>query len=132
MHKRDVRNYYYVCPTCLSVPENCSCSLLPETLMQIDKRMLPIIRELNKKWYVTTSCCEGHVGHYEQIYIMFKSKHKFKLPLPKGFEGNGSYLKSPITGTTEEAKKRKKRQLLNSLYLWACELESLGPNMLIK
>ena len=131
MHEKNIKNYIYVCPICLGKLEECKCFAFPLTLIQIDKNMLPIIRELNRKFFRTEACCEGHIGSNEFMYIEFVKNYKFKTPLPKGFERIDGYIRANITGRTEQAKKRKKRELLNSLYQWACELETTSINTFI-
>ncbi len=132
MNEKNIKNYLYVCPYCFNVVKECECFAYPPTLIQIDKNMLPIIRELNKKMFLTEMCCEGHIGLNEFMYIEFKKNYKFKTPLPKGFVGGGNYIRAKITGSSEQAKKRKKRALLNDLYRWACEIDARGSNMFIK
>lgn len=132
MNEKNINLYSYVCPNCFNKIKECECEIYPWSLVQIDKNMLPIVRELNKKMFFTESCCEGHIGANEKIYIIFRKKYKFKVCFPKEFVGDGSYISATITGTSEQAKKRKKQRLLKSLYAWACELDGLGTNIFIK
>lgn len=78
----------YVCPSCIRPVEDCRCSLYPYYLVQIDKLMVPIIRELNEKGYKTTGCCAGHPEQEEfivsGIYIAFADEYDFDEPFPKG------------------------------------------------
>ena len=132
MNEKNVKIYSYVCPQCLNVPENCTCSQLPEMLIQIDKKMLPIIREFNRRWYRTIRCCEGHIGSSESIYIQFVKKYKFKKAFPKGFSyGEGTILGN-IAGKSESAKKRNKRKMLKALYEWITDIECTEPHIFIK
>ena len=124
MYDKILKNYVYVCPTCFNKPKDCTCTILPLTLVQIDKNIWPTIKLLNEKWYKTEECCEGHVGSSEMIYVRFKKNYRFRPLSPKGFEGDGGYLKASITGNNGDAKKRNKRKLLNALHNWACSLES--------
>ena len=123
MYNNDLRAYKYVCPFCINTVDRCTCENLPELLLQIDKNMLPIIKELNKKWYRTSGCCEGHIGNNDKIYIFFKGKHKFKKKLSNNFEMKSNCIVGTIQGKTENAQKRNKRKMLNELYEWACSLE---------
>ncbi len=132
MEEKNVKNYLYVCPFCLRILKECTCIAFPERLIQIDRNMLPIIRELNKKCFATETCCEGHIGSNEFMYIEFSQKYRFGKEIPTGFAINGHILQANITGKSEQAKKRKKRQLLNTLYQWACELEGIGHNLFIR
>ena len=127
MCEKILKIYVYICPKCFNKPADCTCPILPLSLIQIDKNIWPTIKVLNEKRHFTESCCEGHIGANEMIYILFKKKQKINVPLPKGFEGNLYGLKANITGNSDEAKKRKKRKLLNDLYNWACSLESRKP-----
>ena len=128
MHEKNLRNYVYVCPYCFNKLEDCTCSRFPESLIQIDRNIWPIIKVLNNKWYFTEHCCEGHIGANESMFISFRKNYKTKLPLPKGFIGDGGYLKAVISGSSEQAKKRNKRKLLNALYAWANLLEDRKPD----
>lgn len=127
MYEKNLKNYVYVCPRCFNKIKECTCDFFPDSLVQLDRNIWPIIKVLNEKWYFTENCCEGHIGANEMMYILFRKTYKIKTPPPKGFEGNGSGLRAKITGSSDQAKKRNKRRLLNSLYEWACELESRKP-----
>lgn len=125
---KNIKQYVYVCPHCFNKVENCECPMLPYELIQIDKNIWPSIKVLNNKWYFTESCCEGHIEDNPKpfIYIMFRKNQKFKT-VPDGFKDLKGCIKAEIIGKSDEAKKRKKRALLKSLYEWACELESRRP-----
>ena len=124
MYGNELKAYSYVCSRCFNPLNKCECEDYPETLIQIDKRMVPIIKNLNKLYYSTEGCCEGHIGRFDKIYIFFTKKYKFKVPYPEGFTGDGSYITADIYGSSENAKKRNKRKLLNLLYEWTCELKT--------
>lgn len=84
-------DFDYVCPTCLRTIDDCRCEGYPYYLVQIDKLMLPIIRELNEKGYKTTGCCAGHLyENYLSIYICFAEDYDFDQPFPEG----GRYSKT--------------------------------------
>lgn len=125
MYEKNLKQYVYVCPNCFNKLENCTCPILPFNLLQLDKNIWPIIKVLNEKGYRTDECCEGHVGSSERIYIFFSKKYKSKTPLPKGFRGDMNFVAAEITGSSIDAKKRKKRQLLNALSAWADSLEKI-------
>lgn len=78
----------YVCPHCIRLVEDCRCACYPYYLVQIDKLMVPIIRELNSKGYKTTGCCAGHPGDDEflvsGVYIAFADNYDFDEPFPAG------------------------------------------------
>ena len=124
VYNNDLKTYSYVCPRCFNLLNKCECDQYPEMLIQIDKHMVPIIKKLNDIHYKTEGCCEGHIGKFDKIYIFFVKKYKFKVPLPEGFTGDGSYVSANIYGSSETAKKRNKRKLLNELYDWVCELKN--------
>lgn len=122
MYDKSFKGFRYVCPYCFNEWKDCACMAYPQTLIQIDKKILPTIRVLNQKHYFTDSCCEGHVGDGDFIYIIFRKTYKIKT-FPKGFSGSGDGVRADITGKSIEARKRKKRALHAALYQWACELE---------
>lgn len=78
MYNNELKTYKYVCPACINTVDACICEEYPRCLIQIDKNMVPIIKELNYKWYRTNSSCEGHIGKNDQIHISFSKKYKLK------------------------------------------------------
>lgn len=91
-------DFDYVCPTCLRTVDDCRCEGYPYYLVQIDKLMLPIIRELNEKGYKTTGCCAGHLYEdFLNIYICFAEDYDFDQPFPDG--GRYSKVKHCISYT---------------------------------
>lgn len=95
-----LEDFAYVCPRCIETVENCRCSGYPYYLVQIDKLMVPIIRELNSKGYKTTGCCAGHLYNKNEfmhsgIYIAFAEDYDFDTPFPEG--GQYSKLKHAIS-----------------------------------
>ena len=86
-HLKDIS---YVCPSCIRVVEDCRCKLYPYYLVQIDTLILPIIRLLNEKGYITTGCCAGHPNtereHFiiDGIYICFDQDYGFLNDYPEG------------------------------------------------
>ena len=98
--------------------------MLPDTLIQLDRKIWPIIKALNEKGYMTYSCCEGHIGGNEKIYIMFSKSYKIKTATPEGVEYKKGLLIAKINGKSDEAKKRNKRNLLNKINEWVCNLEN--------
>ena len=123
MYYNELKVYKYVCPYCINEVDKCICEEYPESLIQIDKNMVPIIRELNRKWYRTCSSCEGHIGKIDKMYILFSRKHKFQKLLSKNFIIAADHIIGTIPGKTEEAKKRNKSRMLKELFEWACGLE---------
>lgn len=83
-----LKEYAYVCPFCVREVDDCRCDLYPYYLVQIDRMILPIIRELNVKGYKTTGCCAGHPDQEEfraaGIYICFDKDYDFDEPIPEG------------------------------------------------
>lgn len=81
-------DFVYVCPNCIREIEDCRCKYYPYYLMQIDRLILPVIRELNMKGYKTTGCCAGHIQDDEfkttGIYICFDQDYDFDQPFPEG------------------------------------------------
>ena len=83
-----LKEFAYVCPFCIREIEDCRCKLYPYYLMQVDRLILPIIRELNMKGYKTTGCCAGHPKENDptsaMVYICFDKAYEFDEPLPEG------------------------------------------------
>lgn len=82
--------YAYVCPRCINEVEQCTCNHYPGYLIQIDRLLVPVIRELNRKGYQTSYCCAGHPffrsnNFIDQlIYIAFRRTYDFSIPFPNG------------------------------------------------
>ena len=127
MRTKNLRDFVYVCPHCINPLRDCVCDAYPMKLIQLDRNIWPIVKVLNEKWYVTDSCCEGHIDSNHKIYIGFARRYHFTQPIPKGFSGNGFVLCADISAASVQAIQRKKRRLLNALYDWACELETQRP-----
>ena len=89
MEKVDrLKDFAYVCPSCLREIDDCRCKSYPFYLVQIDRLMLPIIQELNEKGYKTTGCCAGHPKNNDpsstSIHICFDKEYYFDEPIPDG------------------------------------------------
>jgi hypothetical protein len=69
----------YLCPK-----KNCN----EFAVVEIDDMILPIIRKLNQKGYITRYCCSGHSYDLESCntYIGFIDEDCVPQALPKGFE----------------------------------------------
>ena len=81
--------FSYICPSCFNEIKACTCRSYPYNLIQIDKLMVPVIKELNCKGYITMYCCAGHPGFKSNqddqfIYIMFKEDYEFPVLFPAG------------------------------------------------
>lgn len=117
--------FKYICPQCLNELEECTCRYYPYYLIQIDESMLPIIRELNKKGYITTACCGSHpfvegLGALN-IYIAFKDRYDFTEPYPQGGRYNREGVLSynlPEKASVEELEQFK-QNTINKLFEWA-------------
>lgn len=81
-------DYAYICPHCYYELTECRCSGYPYYLVQVDKLMVPVVRLLNKKGYITTACCAGHLDDLRgrTIYVAFEKEHEFGINLPSGAE----------------------------------------------
>lgn len=122
MDEKHLYRYAYVCPRCFHRLRDCLCRACPETLIQIDKNILPTIQILNEKGFATECSCEGHIGESGALFILFRLTYWFSHPLPEGFIGDGSIILSNISGSSEQAKKRDKKEKLARLYAWARSL----------
>lgn len=85
--KKIHRNEFtYICPHCYREIDECRCLVYPYYLVQIDTLIVPIIRTLNKKGYITSACCSGHIykNHCTNIHIAFRDEHNFGNDIPEG------------------------------------------------
>lgn len=87
-HRR-LKDFAYVCPNCIREVEYCKCESYPYYLIQIDRLILPVIRELNENGYKTTGCCAGHLDMEDEfkstgVYICFDKDYDFSEPIPDG------------------------------------------------
>jgi len=112
----------------------------------IDYTIIPIIKVLNDKGYITTSCCSGHLDEIGSIHIGFEKN--VVLPyLPKKFTFN-EHLHINVLARPSTYFTRKMYSVLNcsildvfriiqksldiyfinkQLYKWACSLPDLKP-----
>lgn len=100
--KTGLEDRCYVCPACLNVVEECECPHYPYYLVQIDRLILPIIKELNSKGYKTTGCCAEHPKEetrFMNIHICFDKEYDFDEPFPEG--ARYSKLRHSISFTSE-------------------------------
>ena len=122
--------YVYLCPGCLNEVNECTCPGYPYYLIQIDRLMAPVIRELNKKGYQTTSCCAGHPEYKEicgrqLVYISFRQPYLFAASLPENYvyrkEGNSLCFDIPEEGKKWDRQDLKEYQknCLEKLLAWA-------------
>ena len=79
----------YVCPECFEQLNVCRCNFMPHSLIMIDEGVQECVRELNKKNYRTSGCCEGHFrGVCRDLYISFGIEYNVFDNLPDGFYYN--------------------------------------------
>lgn len=125
MHREEIT---YICPFCFHELDDCRCSCYSYYLVQIDKLIVPIIRTLNKKGYITTACCSGHIEKNDctTIYVAFKEDYFSKSNLPVG----AVYLKSEkmlkyddLRNMTAEERKEFQAECLERLAIWAENLQ---------
>jgi len=115
----------YVCPRCLRTVDDCRCPVYPGYLVQIDKLMVPIIRELNEKGYKTTGCCAGHPAEdnfvVSGVYIAFAKNYDFDEPFPKGAKYSKSGHTVQFTPDVEgyDNLVRFQQETLDALSDWA-------------
>ena len=119
-----LHEFAYVCPRCMYELEHCRCKNYPDYLIQIDKQILPIVRELNINGYVTTYCCAGHpsADRPMDIYIAFDREYRFDLPFPDG----GRYSKqdhilryTPPKDMPKEEYGNYQKCIMEELFDWA-------------
>ena len=120
----------YLCPHCFNELLDCKCQEYPWYLIQVDTAIVPIIRILNLKGYVTSACCAGHAEDSSSIsmYIAFEKEHCFSS-LPEGFVysklGKSISMDMPREQTKEEYLD-KQEIALELLQIWSDELPDLN------
>lgn len=120
----------YVCPHCFRPLNDCRCEHYPYFLVQVDKTILPIIKMLNQKGYITSACCGGHPNteHCMSIYVAFDNEHDFSIDFPQNFR----YSRSARTLTayfdqniSQDEFLAFQKDRLDELSQWAERLPSL-------
>jgi hypothetical protein len=91
--------------------------------------MLSIIKKLNKKGYVTTYCCEGHVKaeRFLYIYISFLKNYGFKMPLNARYNirSRSMYYRLSEKKSLQE-KRDYKKMVMQELKEWVNELPNIN------
>ena len=132
-----LKEYVYLCSRCLNEIEECTCSAYPYYLIQIDRLLAPVIRELNIKGYQTSECCAGHLGYRnvsadQFVYIAFREDYQFAIPFPEGAkyrkEGKSLSYDIPDDGKNWDVEKMREYQgeSISKLLEWA---KALSANM---
>jgi tRNA(Phe) wybutosine-synthesizing methylase Tyw3 len=76
----------YVCFNCLTKHDNKICNCRSPELAEIDDNITDVIITLNRKGYVTTDCCSGHISqNVTCVYVYFKKLYEFDFE-PNGFD----------------------------------------------
>ena len=90
--------------------------------------MVPTIRELNRKGYLTTFCCASHPFTENRdsrcIYIEFKEKYDFSIDYPSGgkYTRDGNLRYDLSEGASEVQLKEFQEAVLGKLMAWAQQL----------
>lgn len=121
----------YICPYCFREIEDCRCESYPWYLVQIDTPIVPIIRILNKKGYITTACCSGHIeeDHCVSIYIAFRDEHNFGTNIPRdsAYSKHGRTISyNGLDMMSVEERKVFRKECIEKIAVWAENLPSLG------
>lgn len=123
-----LKEYVYLCPRCMNEVEQCTCHGYPYYLIQIDRLLAPVIRELNMKGYQTSSCCAGHPGYRsvgvdQFVYIAFRKTYAFDLPVSAKYrkEGNSLCYDIPEEGKDwgTDALRKYQKECIDKLLAWA-------------
>lgn len=129
--KRKHRDEFtYICPYCFRELDDCRCATYPYHLVQIDKLIVPIVRTLNQKGYITTACCSGHIDelHCCCIYLAFKDEHNFGSNIPAGaaYAKTGHTLSyNGLDKMTREERITFQAECIEKLTAWADALPKL-------
>ena len=112
----------FVCPFCFNRINNCVCTLIPQTLINIDIKIQYAIKILNQKGYITKYCCSGHNNkhsngtYFLSIYITFADYINIKdLQIPENWtkknNTNSVYSKVYYPKTKKEFDAIQKEEL---------------------
>ena len=68
---------------------HCTCHSYPYYTIQIDRLLVPVIKELNEKGYYTSQSCAGHPGYLclvdsQFVYVAFRENYHFAISFPDG------------------------------------------------
>ena len=118
--------YAYICPQCFNEVFACTCRSYPYNLIQIDRLLVPIIKELNIKGYRTMYSCAGHPDYYDGaldfVNVSFVEDYDFKIPFPESAKYSKTrkmlYFGLPKETDTESLK-RYQKLYLGRLKDWA-------------
>lgn len=73
-----------ICYYCYEKKENCHCKM--NCYFRVDKGIAGIVRELNKKGYITNGSCEGHI-YLSQSGVKWKTTHtSFSISFDNSFK----------------------------------------------
>lgn len=116
----------YICPYCMNIVDECICRDFPYQLIQIDTKMVPIIRILNMKGYKTVQCCAGHprdgFHNCPCIYIAFREKYDFIPMYPSGAiykNSDNSLQYYPKENSSYDELVEFQKAVLTKLQAWA-------------
>lgn len=121
----------YICPHCYRELDDCHCKAYPYFLVQMDKLMIPIIRILNYKGYITTACCSGHADMSQglTIYISFEKEHHFgsNIPIGSAYSKHGQTIQYSIgQEISKDEFLRFQSDCLEKITQWANQLPALN------
>lgn len=128
VHRDDLA---FICPFCFREVDDCRCNVYPYYLVQIDKLLVPAIRALNKKGYLTTACCSGHIKNNSsgKLYIAFAKEHDFGDNIPEGSlysKSSKSIFYNWLFDLSEDELKAYQLDCIKHVTEWAENLPSLG------
>ena len=119
---RKIRIKDYVCGGCFERPKDCTCGVIPWTLIMIDEKLQYAIRNLNKKGHITQACCEGHFdkGKTQYMYISFRDKHE----PPMGWKSDRQNIYYKLDAKTKEGFIEQQNAGIKLLNTWVENLEN--------
>ena len=117
------------CDLCFK--KNCNCE--NKNLIELDKRMIGMLKTLNRKGYKTIFSCESHYGYSLNVYIVFTKNYFEGMEMPDGFKYNKKersikHIISSKNRRNREQFNLEKEYHIEKLKEWVKELKPIKTN----
>ena len=128
LRNSNTAEFSYVCEHCFNPLDSCECASYPGQIIEIDTSILPSIRKLNQKGYMTLFCCNGHPwnsAHNRTADIRFATNYKFGKRLPKGWiKRNDGSIEYKYPSLSEGEFVMEREQVFEKFEKWVDSLDN--------